>query len=88
MIGDRFVSIGASYDPSVLQGMARDQIANACGVVSSVADHYDDELQGEFGGKVVFNEDANAPAATAAETREVPGGETRPEDEQLVPGYM
>jgi hypothetical protein len=29
MIGNRFVSIGASYDPSVLQGLTRDQIARA-----------------------------------------------------------
>jgi uncharacterized protein DUF929 len=29
MIGNRFVSIGASYDPSVLQGLTRDQISRA-----------------------------------------------------------
>jgi hypothetical protein len=29
MIGNRFVNIGASYDPSVLQGMSRDDIARA-----------------------------------------------------------
>jgi hypothetical protein len=29
MIGNRFVSIGASYDPSILQGLTRDQIAAA-----------------------------------------------------------
>jgi Domain of unknown function (DUF929) len=29
MIGNRYVSIGASYDPSVLQGLTRDQIARA-----------------------------------------------------------
>jgi thiol-disulfide isomerase/thioredoxin len=29
MIANRYVSIGASYDPSILQGMTRDQIAQA-----------------------------------------------------------
>jgi hypothetical protein len=29
MIGNRYVSIGASYDPSLLQGLTRDQIARA-----------------------------------------------------------
>lgn len=29
MIGNRFVSVGASYDPTILQGMTRDQIATA-----------------------------------------------------------
>ena len=27
MIGNRFVNIGASYDPTLLQGLSRDQIA-------------------------------------------------------------
>jgi hypothetical protein len=29
MIGNRYVSIGASYDPALLQGMSRDEIAHA-----------------------------------------------------------
>jgi hypothetical protein len=29
LIGNRFVSVGASYDPSVLEGLTRDQIARA-----------------------------------------------------------
>jgi Domain of unknown function (DUF929) len=29
MIGNRFVSVGASYDPTLLQGLTRDQIATA-----------------------------------------------------------
>lgn len=29
MIGNRFVSVGASYDPQLIQGMTRDQIAEA-----------------------------------------------------------
>ncbi len=29
MIGNRYVSIGTSYDPSVIQGMSRDEIATA-----------------------------------------------------------
>jgi Domain of unknown function (DUF929) len=35
MIGNRFVSIGATYDPSILQGMTRDQIAAALSDPSS-----------------------------------------------------
>jgi hypothetical protein len=35
MIGNRFVSVGASYDPAILQGMTRDQIAAALAQPSS-----------------------------------------------------
>jgi thiol-disulfide isomerase/thioredoxin len=35
MIGNRYVSVGATYDPSVLQGMSRDQIATALSHPSS-----------------------------------------------------
>lgn len=35
LIGNRYVSIGASYDPAVLQGMSREEIANALSDPSS-----------------------------------------------------
>jgi uncharacterized protein DUF929 len=35
MIGNRYVSVGASYDPSILQGMTRDQIVAALSDPSS-----------------------------------------------------
>ena len=41
----------------------------------SVADHYDDELQGSFGGTRIFNEEPT------------PNGAKEPEDGDL-PGYM
>jgi len=58
----------------VADSIDKDQIANACGIVGSVADHYDDELQGSFGGQRIFNEEAGA------------GG--KPDADADVPGYM
>jgi hypothetical protein len=50
------------------------QIANACGVVGTVSDHYDDELRTNFGGKTIYTEEAKSSA--------------QPKDEDDTPGYM
>ena len=34
------------------------QIENACGVVGTIADHYDNELRKTFGGKTIFDPDS------------------------------
>jgi hypothetical protein len=58
----------------VADSIDKDQIANACGIVGTVADAYDDELQGSFGGKRIYNEDAAAATADAhKEADDVPG---------------
>jgi hypothetical protein len=60
----------------VADSIDKEQIANACGVVGTVADHYDEELQRDFGGELIFNEEAAARASAA------------PEEEDETPGYM
>jgi hypothetical protein len=58
----------------VADSIDKDQIANACGIVGMVADTYDDELQGSFGGKRIYNEDATTAAKDALkEADDVPG---------------
>ncbi len=60
----------------VADSIDKEQIANACGVVGTVADNYDDELQGTFGGKRIYNEQADADEAKSEK------------DKDDVPGYM
>ena len=43
----------------VADSIDREQIENACGVVGSIADHYDDELGAAFGGKRIYNEQSD-----------------------------
>lgn len=65
----------------VADSIDKDQIANACGVVGTVSDHFDDELRMKFGGRTIFPNDD--PAG--------PGGQpgVAPEDEdETMPGYM
>src|SRR5438067_7538504 len=57
----------------VADSIDKDQIANACGIVGSVADHYDDELQETFGGKRIFNEAAGPDATPEREGDDLPG---------------
>jgi hypothetical protein len=49
------------------------QIANACGVVGTVSDHYDDELRTNFGGKTIYTDEGTKTAPPDEERDEIPG---------------
>ncbi len=65
----------------VADSIDKEQIENACGVVGSVADHYDDELGTTFGGKRIFNEDGSGDP-------DGKDGATKDDDDGRVAGYM
>jgi hypothetical protein len=63
----------------VADSVDKDQIANACGVVGTVSDHFDDELRTRFGGQTIFpsEDDLGSKAGAGAD-----------EDDDVSPGYM
>jgi hypothetical protein len=65
----------------VADSIDREQIENACGVVGSLADHYDDELRTAFGGKTIFAEEPGSEAGRAGKPAE-------PKDDDTTAGYM
>jgi len=75
------------------------QIENACGVVGTIADHYDNELRQSFGGKTIFgpepdeNADLDDAGDEGAETADAgDGGSKRrkraKKDDERRPGYI
>jgi hypothetical protein len=63
----------------VADSVDKDQIANACGVVGTVSDHFDDELRTKFGGQTIF------PGEDDPVSKADPGAA---EDDDVSPGYM
>jgi hypothetical protein len=64
----------------VADSIDQEQIANACGVVGTVSDHFDDELKTRFGGKTIFNDEAEGSPADVSGDRD--------DDERPTAGYM
>ena len=68
----------------VADSIDKDQIANACGVVGTVSDHFDDELRTRFGGHTIFpSDDAPGPGDAAGS-----GANDDGDDDDVAPGYM
>jgi Putative bacterial sensory transduction regulator len=61
----------------VADSIDTEQLANACGVVGTVSDHFDDELRSSFGGRTIFNDESDGPA-----------GEPPDPDDDRSAGYM
>ncbi len=70
------------------------QIENACGVVGTIADHYDNELRTTFGGKTIFGAEPEAgggvDADDAADSGEAgsKGRKRSKKDDERRPGYI
>jgi hypothetical protein len=78
------------------------QIENACGVVGTIADHYDNELRKSFGGKTIFGpeptDDADSDDAADGGVEEADAGDLgeagskrrrrSKKDDERRPGYI
>jgi hypothetical protein len=64
------------------------QIENACGVVGTIADHYDDELRTAFGGRTIFNEDRSDEDDGRSGCKTGKRRSKKKKDDETVAGYM